>query len=518
MAKAYTFTDVPQPTGVTVTPVAGGSLVAGTTYYYRVQKVYTNSTGDVWCGKSLPSDEFTFTPDATNKTARISFTCANTNGSYRIFRQTSSANLAGGQYTSPITFHPKDSDYNTAGTVTFDDTGYTWTAGNSFYEWKDLSHGILTVSGSTSSNKFSITDLYNADVANGWGVVLKLDENTYKVNCHLICSTGQYWYDWEKTIIFADGLSQTGNWQLGNITSGVITSGGCNIIVKTSWLSGLNFGTLTAYRTTFIYKYPLSSAGADLNGNSLGLCGGGFNAGIMQDCTVDRMRGFTPYASSCVVRNCIFSRFDNLFNNSAATFDDVKLLSGSRIWQISGGNINIVARGIYSYSAYVALAIGSNATSSMTTIDSVIGLGFLINSSSTGLRWYDKISYNLTIVDETGTGISGANLKIYDKDGVELLSVDSNASGVVAEQLLTRRYQEISGTTALPFNNRYPFTVVVSKTGYETYTEKVTYLLSLAVIKTVALKPIVPIRLLAGDGASLALQPELGSSSLLKKI
>lgn len=485
MAKAYSFTDVVRPTSPTATGVAGGSLVDGTTYYYRVYKVNASGATDTWGGKSLPSDEFTFTAGATNKTARISFSCPKIGGSYRIYRATSSAAFTT-TYLSNINFFPSDALYNSGGTVTFDDTGYTAPAANNFYEWQDFAHGFLTITGSTSSDKFSITDLYNADVAGGWGIIIKLDENTYKVNCYLV-ATNQYWYDFEKTIIFADGMLNPYDWKLGNI-SGENTSAGCNLIFKQNAFSSVAWTTLNAYRTTFTYKFPVSPiTGGDL-GTGLGVTSGSFNAGTMQDCTIDRFRGFVPISAGCVLNNCIFSRFDNLFSASTATFNGVKCLSGSRVWQISGSNVNVVARGVYA-TANAVLILNSNATSSLKIINSTVTGAINTNGLvSTGFRLYDQISFNLNVVDSNGTAIPTATVQIYDKDNVLIVDTTTATSGSITEQIISRLYYEVSGTSVLPVNNRYPFLIVISKTGYETYTEKVSYLSSLAVVKTVALK------------------------------
>lgn len=247
MAKTYTFVDIPQPTNCTATAVSGGSLSPNTTYYYRIIK--TAGVGANWSGKSLPSDLFSVTTTTTNRTARISFTTTTTGGHYKVFRSLQSTFT--NTYTMPLTLYPTDAGSQVAGVVTFDDNGTASIAGNQFCEDRDLAHGMLTISGSSSTDQFSIVDLYNADVANGWGVIQKLEEGTYKVNTYLISSSSEYWTDYEKTIIFADGVSNPGRWTLGRITAGTErTFGGCNLIWKSTWLSSANFTALTAIYST----------------------------------------------------------------------------------------------------------------------------------------------------------------------------------------------------------------------------------------------------------------------------
>jgi len=514
MAKAYTFVDIPQPTSPSATAVAGGSLAANTTYYYRIIKTHNNTSS--WQGKSIPSDSFSVTTDTTNKTARITFTCPNTSQSYKIFRSTTPDGFLN-VYTGALNFYPTDATYNSGGTVTFDDNGTATIAVNQFCENKDAAHGRLFISGSTSSDQFTINDLYNEDVANGWGVILKLDENTFKVNTHLVSGAQQYWTDFEKTIILADGVTAPGRWTLGRVTTGTNrTFGGCNIIIKSTWLSDCSFTFLTAYRSSFIYKHTILPSGEDIQAG-IGLAGGGYSSGIMQDCTVDRFRNFTLNNASCIARNCIFSRFDNLLSASVAVFDGVKCLTGSRVWQISGSSTNITGRGVYTESSAAVLVINAGG-SSLTLIDSISDGGILVNSASTGFKLFDKFSYNLNVTDNNGTPINGASFKVYDKNNTLVADTSTDISGSISEQFITRRDKTVDGMNQGSFTNYSPFTVVISKTGYETYTEIVSYTASNPVVKTVSLKPVKKIRQTEDGKTLFALKAERGSSAKLLEI
>jgi hypothetical protein len=517
MAKGYTFLDIAKPASPTAAAVVGGSLAPNTTYYYRVMKVSPSASGGYYYGKSQMSDQFSVTTNSTDKTARIIFACpVNAGYQYRVWRSTSPTAI-GSTYLGCLTLYPTDNLNNSGGVVTFDDNGTATIVGNTFAEINDQAHGILTLSGSTISDKFSIVDLYNADIANGWGVIQKLDVNTYKVNCTLKGHTGLYWEDKLKTIIFADwaDLNYTNSvFNFGAISGSNYTSQGCEILITSSWSVALTMPTLYAYRTIFKYIYPVGIE----NGN-LGLVSAGFNAGVVQDCQVDRFRGFYPYGgANCSMKNFTMSRFDNAFSNGSATFNNVRMLGGSRIWQIAGENQNIVARGVYSESTYAMLTIGANATSSLSTIDSQISQAILVNSASTGFRWYDKFSYTLTIFDELGNAISGANLKIYDKDSALVADTNSDGSGNFAEQVIIRRFFEVNGMTVLPENNRNPFTIIISKDGYETYKEIISYSASLAIIKTVSLKSAIAVRGAVGGILLKALDPAAGSASNMLKL
>jgi hypothetical protein len=192
MPKAYTYQTMTKPASPTGTAVAGGALMAGVPYYYRVIGVRANgSMGASWLGKTPASDEFSATTTTDNKSITISFTQPAGEGvlSYRIFRSTTTGGMLNNG-TAMIAYHPADSAVRSGTTITFTDTGYG-AGSNAYLNIDSDPRGVLTVTGAVTGDRVSIVDIYNADVANGWGVILKLDDNTYKVNCYLICSTGQ---------------------------------------------------------------------------------------------------------------------------------------------------------------------------------------------------------------------------------------------------------------------------------------------------------------------------------------
>jgi hypothetical protein len=512
MAKVFTFADMTKPASITGTPVTGGTLAASTTYYYRV--IGTREAGtsqNYWVGKTKSSDEFSATTDATNRSVQISFTQPAGEGviSYRIFRSTT----AGGTLNNAVaclTFLPRDVTYRSGTTITFVDTGYTANGGNTYLNVDTDPHGVLTVTNSSTGDRISIVDIYNADVAAGWGVIKKINANTYLVNCFLV-TNGQFWSDREKNIIFTDGVF----WNSSDLLFGAIsganqTSGGCNLIFTTQWLNSISPTTINAYRTNFIYQNPTLTLGQAFAGFS-------WSSGTIQDCTCERFRNFQPNSkTNCILKNFVMNGYDNAFSAGAGTFINVRMLQGSRPWQTSGAS-NIYGKGVFVDGAvYTVLWIGQNAV--VNLVDSQFVNGGGCNIDSTGSVLNDKISFNLNVVNTNQTALTGVNVKVYDTNSTLVVDVNTDVNGNIVEQEITRRQYTVTNLTVNPPNNKYPFTIIVSKAGYETYTEKVTYLLSLAVIKTIALKQNVPMRVLAGDGVALALQPELGSSSLLKKV
>lgn len=490
MAKGYAFADVNRPTSPSATPVDGGSLAANTTYYYRIIRV--RSTAGIaffWNGRSQVSDEFFATTTSTKKSIRIQFGVGDTsNYSYRIWRSTTPGGMLDA-YKACLAFYPNDSVYNSGGTVTFTDTGYAESGGNVYCEYLNNAHGVFSLSGSTSTDKFSVVDLYNADQAAGWGVIQKLAFNAYKINCFLVGHTGLYWEDTEKTIIFADGmtLSHSGSTcNFGAITGSNRTYGGCNIIVASPWLTDLSFPILYAYRTMFQYLYPFVNS-------HLGLSSIAFNEGTVQDCQCDRFRNFIPTVTTGktrTIKNFIFSRFDAGFVNGNAVFENVRMLSGSRVWQATSSAGNTVeGKGVYIESAAAILLAGQNNT--LNAIDAEYSsdndFRAIVNSDSTGSILNDKKSVNVKVVDGSNAPISGAAITLKNKDNNTVFSVATDVEGVIAEQYATIRYRTITGLTQSGIIGENPFTIAISKPGYKTYTA--TFTLSVKTAWTIALEP-----------------------------
>ena len=150
------------------------------------------------------------------------------------------------------------------------------------------------------------------------------------------------------------------------------------------------------------------------------------------------------------------------------------MLAGSRVWQLSTQTVE--GRGIFIDGGYTCLCTGGAGT--LNLIDSQFVNGLMVNTSSTGFVLNDKISFNMLVTDQAGSILSGANVKIYDNTMLKVVDVNTSGTGVIAEQFLTRRQFGVIGMTPQAPVNKYPFTIVVSKTGYVPYTSVVSYTLS----------------------------------------
>lgn len=493
MAKTITFIDFTTPTNLTLTAVAGGTLDANTTYYYSIIGVVKPKGGAVyqWDGRTRATAETSVQTTATDRSVQIQFNMPKGEmGSYRVFRSTT----AGGTINnvlSIINLLPADVDVNTNGTVVFTDTGFA-VGSNCYLSDLDV-HGKIELAGSTSTDVFSIIDLYNADVAGNWGVIKKLDGNTYQVNAFIVFHDGMYWAEKDKTIISYGGFDATKTnttFTTGEI-DGNKTARGCDIIFSSEWLSNFTITNLYSYNTVWRTRQSYNSTYSPTN-----FSGVSFTNGLVQDCLISSLRNFVPLGgtNNAKLKNITYIGFDNAFSSGSATFENVRLLTGSRAYQSSVNGQTITGRGLYVEGAQsgVMLFMGLNVT--VNLIDSQFDLvgGCLVDS--TGSVFNDKVSLNMNITDSEGNPIE-ATIKVYDRENIETVNTTSDIDGKITEQLLTRDKYTVNNKTISSADHRYPFKIIVSKPGYETYEEIVSYSASIPIIKTVALKKAIDVML-----------------------
>jgi hypothetical protein len=508
MAKAYSFVDVPQPLNVVATPVAGGTLAVRTWYYTIQSRMGTHPTAVyAYNGKSLPSAEVSATTTAGNQSVQLVFEVPKGEaGAYIIFRSTSPGGYNDVYGAVALGSWPTDAANNVAGVVTWVDTGYAAVT-NVFLETQDKAHGVLTISGSTIGDKFSIADLYAADVAAGWGVILKLDESTYRINTYLYCD-GQHWEDIRKVIIFGDACYAATSYFTFGAKVDLTPYGGCTIIFKNSWFATLIFAELIAYDSTI--KYEFSCSGTTYN--RIGFAAMYFTAGTIENCLLSRFRSVVPGSYvNCLIKNTIYAVSDVTFGTGSSQFINVQALSGTRVFQTSTGSI-IEARGIYAADGYttygVVLFIGKNAQ--VTFIDSIFLFPILastLTTDSTGSWVKDCFSFNLTVFEHSSTTpIEAANVKIYDAESTLVVDGDTDSSGVLAEQIVVRQLATVDNLTVTT-TQQGPFKLIISMAGYETYIEYFDPVDSSAIVKTVGLKTAIDIMPILGEGIALRVDP-----------
>jgi len=512
MAKSATFTDIETPTEFSGVLSSGGTLIANTTYYYAVMAVKNTSINVYqWSGNSLPSTTFSITTDTVNKS--VAFTWNHPKGichKYIIFRATQplvhNSNGVLPIFGNPINYNITDTLFNIDGVCAFTDTGIA-NGGNAWYQ--NVAHGTLQLeSTAPTTDIWSIVDLYNLDVANGWGVVLKLEDNVYRVNTYLKCYSGAIWTDTNKTIIFWDDIDATGgHFTFGNIDANLVTSKGCQLIFNATWLGGTTYETLNAYKT--IFKRVLS--------NQLGIA---FNNGVLQDVHIEAIRNFQPKSSNCLFVNVLYTDCDSAFGTGfGATFNNVILARGSRAFQTSGNTIIKVYNLTLLGSVIPVLLPGVNNQITLVNTNVTPETKFNTTYNTNGTWIKETFTYNLKVMNSI-IGIEVAIVKIYDVFNNLIYDGITDANGDIPQQELIYRRQDYSNATpSVRTSTLYaPHKMVISKNGYETYTQFTNYTGCFAISHVVTLKSSIEVRPTLRGRAVMALNPELGSSSDLINI
>jgi len=134
-------------------------------------------------------------------------------------------------------------------------------------------------------------------------------------------------------------------------------------------------------------------------------------------------------------------------------------------------------------------------------------------------------TFDVNVVDENGDAISGVTVELKDKDGTSIFSTTTDANGDITQQeALIKTYKPniTLGTSHFQdpdyITDNNPFTLTISKSGYETYTSPLTIdpFTGEGVVLALALKSIVPVRPTTSGQDAVAVQPQLGSQSLLE--
>lgn len=85
---------------------------------------------------------------------------------------------------------------------------------------------------------------------------------------------------------------------------------------------------------------------------------------------------------------------------------------------------------------------------------------------------FRQYEYDLTVTDTQGVAISGATITATDSLGTQVFSVTTDANGVMATQTIT--HQLIRTANLGPLVTYSPFTISISKTGYQTKSYEIT--------------------------------------------
>jgi hypothetical protein len=327
----------------------------------------------------------------------------------------------------------------------------------------------------TSETDCTFKDIYNADVAGGWGVVTSQAEGMYHFDCNLYFSGGnllskretvqignpdRYWLVWN---------SQTHTFQCGELSNLKGKNGSC----ITYW-TGFSYYT-KIYNWLFYASYIYRNYGAF----------GNFQPGLLCKFYDSILASENIYFFAAVSAGTKWVRsyydvpswiyiYDTDFVIESIVLSDGclgSLTGGSGIVTIS----NTDYRNASGASKYAVIY----HTATVNLIDCYIDNDQLtFDNVGAGLKnGYVKFTFNLNLTDEYNTAIETATVKLTNNQGTQEFSVSTDVNGDIAEQTITifttQVYDGASGWGKYDITHN-PFTLEISVAGYKKYKHKLT--------------------------------------------
>ncbi len=348
----------------------------------------------------------------------------------------------------------------------------------------DAGTNIITVTGYTSSTPCNFTDIYNADVSGGWGKVTKQGTNQFYFICKLQIGDGT------TTTWFADvgvqcvwsGSLTTANYQKintveanANLRLGICT----NDAAKTT-KEGCNIVLLSGSHHTFMIW---SKSGSNIEY---------YSTNIIDSSSALRVY-LVAYGTSKLY-NCVFDHI-NTNNFSSTNMYNVRVQRGrDGFYTIAGTFDKLEHTDSTEYGIAIAHSLATiknlklyNSGTYEISTNNISGNAYLINPDFDNWRiqWgtvtptiYRQYEFDLKLVDNAGTGIDTTKVKVWDKDNSLVANTNTDASGVLATQLLNYGYYwKAGGNTPVmktPHESRvykYGKSMLSSKSSIEAKTD-----------------------------------------------
>ena len=336
----------------------------------------------------------------------------------------------------------------------------------------DNGTNTITIVGFSESSPCTFEDIYQADVANGWGVVSKQGDNQYEFRCKLQIGDGTYetWLvDANKAISHTINdnfisILANGHFRCGTVVDEAnrTTKDGCFIYTNSSnkyILTISDEGAIELYSTTISapsgtrFSLPKSTQLHKIwNCNIIGVTTFGGPAKVdfyrTNWQTGSGPRFTTVNSRDIRLTDCEIGLYLYYLRNPV-TIRDYKMVGEE-----------------YSFVTY-----GTQPGADLYAINVNCKWKIMWKYGSRG-KIYRQYSFNLKVVDEGGNPINGAKVKVYNKSGNLVLENTTDADGQIPEQIITRGYyDQAHGNTLVDFS---PHTLVIEKEGYETYTMQFT--------------------------------------------
>lgn len=344
----------------------------------------------------------------------------------------------------------------------------------------DIPSNTITVTGFTLAVPCTFLDIFNADVAGGWGVVTRQCVNQYCFDCKLVIGNGTF----ANRGYFADEDCMV------SFLNGVITANGQTLIYVRRY-SDFRLGVLldAATRTCdngvtvisdqafwYYYIYGYLDTVVRLYDTTIKAIGAWSNRLYLRDatcdwhlyeCSLDQVYLYVPSRLGVLYRTEIKSTAYGIYHpRTGITVDDLLLHHCADAIRFSAALNGILWNVIGRLNTDIVYSVG-------ITVDC-----YLINADVDvwNVTWagvctaevYRQYEFDCVIRDRvTGGALVGATVILWDNAGNLVFTVVTGAGGVIATQIVSHGYFDQPNLSVEQLYS--PFHLRVEMPGYKTY-------------------------------------------------
>lgn len=339
----------------------------------------------------------------------------------------------------------------------------------------------ITVTGYTEIAPCTFLDIYNDDVAGGWGVVTKQGANQFYLQCRLSIGDGSIstWFaDSLKQIVMDAGsntklhIRANSNFQLGITDVNNNSYGGCFLMI-------LNppGGSTTPFGYTGGVTGNVRAYDSTLNIDGFWRIYNGTGQVVdIRNCTIQKWKGGRFSGTTSVIKNVRIHDAAGATCWGVTTKGVLAEISNVSVYRskygvyyaasLSGAG-TVISNFTSENNDYAVKIAGSAVSHDLVLKDSECDTwNFYWDGSAANSYVYRKYSFDLNVQDKDENDINGATVKIWDKNNN--LVVDTiTVSGTIATQILTYgHYRRLMVNTP---TMETPHLIKIEKAGYTTY-------------------------------------------------
>lgn len=330
----------------------------------------------------------------------------------------------------------------------------------------------IRVNAFTEETPCTSSDVYDADVAGGWGVVTKQGNNQYRYDAILEIGDGvvpTYFADENQQILFSStpqqflNIQENGHFRLGKVVDATekLSERGCHL--KTEH----NSATIYAEGELELYSSTLAAVGTRLRINFYGVTTG-MDLKIWS-CIFDKVRiTINPDPNSVVdIYRLNIQKGTYGFTPviTTGTYNDILIHSITYAFNMSGGPSPIVKNIIARSNTYIMRA--SIYSGELYLINADVDSWAFFWSNSPNAKLWRQYEFDVYCQDKNGNDLNGVSVVAeYISPYGEAFSTTTDADGDIATQTVDHGwFDQANGDTE---QLKTPLKVTYSKAGYQT--------------------------------------------------